>query len=91
MRGDDHTASLISSLCSSVSWLIGSRLSRSSRSCSRRSRSRSCRWASRCCCAVDAPNAPARARSGSLPRAPLKGRAGNVGWAEEDAMGGTGG
>ena len=60
-----HTASLISSLCSSVNWFCSSR---SNRSFSARSRSRSRRAFSRCCWVVEAPKGAPRVRSGSLPR-----------------------
>lgn len=82
----EHTASLISSRCSSVNWFCSSR---SSLSFSARSRSRSSLWFSLCCAAVDAPNAGPIERSGSLPRLVPYCRDGNAGCAEEaiDALG----
>ena len=77
-----HTASLISSLCSSVNWFCSSR---SNRSFSARSRSRSRRAFSRCCWVVEAPNGAPRVRSGSLPRLEVYGREGKEG-CDEDAI-----
>ena len=71
------TASLISSLCSSVNWFC------SSLSFSNRSLSRSRRAFSRCCWVVDAPKVGAIERSGSLPRLVGYDREGKDGWAED--------
>ena len=79
-RREQRTASLISSLCSSVNWFCSSR---SSLSFSARSRSRSSLWFSLCWAAVDAPNAVPIERSGSLPRLVPYCRDGNAGCAEE--------